>query len=100
MPLTPARTGAELARLAPSELIVSETQEESLRETATDLGLPLTPLGQASFDSTAAEKRLCDLFAVRTFQIFLYGFDAFHVFVRILPGEGLGEILDGPAQGR
>jgi DNA mismatch repair protein MutS len=86
MPLTPARTGAELARLAPSELIVSETQEESLRETATDLGLPLTPLGQASFDSTAAEKRLCDLFAVRTL-------DAFGTFGRA-EVSALGALID------
>ena len=70
MPMTPARLGPELARLAPSELIISEAVEAELSEIAADLGVPLTPLGRASFDSTNAEKRICDLFSVGTLDAF------------------------------
>ncbi len=70
MPLTPARLGPELARLAPSELIVSETAETELSDITSDLGVPVTPLGRASFDSTSAEKRICDLFSVGTLDAF------------------------------
>jgi DNA mismatch repair protein MutS len=68
--LTNVRIGPELARLAPSELIVTEIEAEALRETARDLGVPLTSLGSASFDSTAAEQRLCSLFKVGTLDAF------------------------------
>lgn len=54
----------ELARLSPSELIIREEEFESLGELETDIGLSLTPLGRAAFDSTSAEKRLCDVFKV------------------------------------
>ncbi len=70
MPLSPARLGPELARLAPSELIVSDGAERRLHSVAEDLGFALTPLGRASFDSTAATKRLCDLFSVATLDAF------------------------------
>ncbi|MDK3071769.1 DNA mismatch repair protein MutS [Sedimentitalea sp. JM2-8] len=68
--LPDARIGPELARLAPSELIVTETEAGALRQAAGDLGVPLTPLGGASFDSTASEKRLCSLFGVGTLDAF------------------------------
>ncbi len=70
MPLSPARLGPELARLAPSELIVSESAERELTEVTTDLGVPTTPLSRASFDSSGAEKRLCTLFSVGTLDAF------------------------------
>ncbi|WP_424988220.1 DNA mismatch repair protein MutS [Microbulbifer sp. S227A] len=70
MPLNPARLGPELARLAPSELIVSDTGAAGLYEVAGDLGVALTPLGRASFDSAAADKRLCALFSVGTLDAF------------------------------
>ncbi|MDJ0822168.1 MAG: DNA mismatch repair protein MutS [Paracoccaceae bacterium] len=73
MPLSRARIGAELARLAPSELLVSENVEETLREVFSDLGIWPTVLGAASFDSTGAETRLCGLFQVKT----LAGFGGF-----------------------
>ncbi|MCT4555073.1 MAG: DNA mismatch repair protein MutS [Pelagimonas sp.] len=73
MPLAQARIGAELARLAPSELLLSEKLEETLREMLQELGLEATVLGAASFDSTAAENRLCTLFGVQT----LAGFGSF-----------------------
>ncbi len=70
MPVAHVRLGPELARLAPSELIVSETEDQSLREIADDLGFSLTPLGRASFDSTAAEDRIRNLFSVAALDAF------------------------------
>ncbi|WP_418592605.1 DNA mismatch repair protein MutS [Ponticoccus sp. (in: a-proteobacteria)] len=70
MPLSRARIGAELARLAPSELLLSEKIEEALREVLEDLGLEATVLGAASFDSGAAEGRLCGLFGVQELTAF------------------------------
>ncbi|MBK0326043.1 DNA mismatch repair protein MutS [Rhodobacteraceae bacterium F11138] len=70
MPLSRARLVPELARLAPSELIVPDAAEPQLHSDATDLGLALTPLGRASFDSTTAATRLCDLFSVGTLDAF------------------------------
>ncbi|WP_036049855.1 DNA mismatch repair protein MutS [Sedimentitalea nanhaiensis] len=70
MPLSVARLGPELARLAPSELIVSDSSDARLYAVAEELGIALTPLSRASFDSTAAAKRLCTLFAVGTLDAF------------------------------
>ncbi|MFZ5963618.1 DNA mismatch repair protein MutS [Thalassococcus sp. BH17M4-6] len=70
MPLSRARIGAELARLAPSEVLVSDTVEEALGEVLTDLGILPTVLGRASFDSTGAEARICALFGVQTLEAF------------------------------
>ncbi len=70
MPLTSVRLGPELARLAPSELIVGDGMEQAWNETVRDLGISLTPIGRASFDSTAAEKRICGLFHVGALDAF------------------------------
>ena len=70
MCLARARIGAELARLAPAELLVSDSVEETLRDVLGDLGIEPTCLGAASFDSTAAEARLMRLFAIGTLASF------------------------------
>ncbi|WP_299672429.1 DNA mismatch repair protein MutS [uncultured Roseobacter sp.] len=70
MPLSDLRLGPELARLAPSELIVSENKEADLRETAQDLGIALTGLARSAFDSTGGEGRLCALFGVETLDAY------------------------------
>ncbi|WP_436398384.1 DNA mismatch repair protein MutS [Roseobacter sp. S98] len=70
MPLDALRLGPELARLAPSELIVAETREEDLRETAAEFGIALTGLARSAFDSTGGEKSVCDLFGVETLDGF------------------------------
>ncbi len=70
MPLTGARLSPELARLAPSELIVADGAQDKLHEPVRDLGISLTPVGRASFDSTAAEKRICGLFHVGALDAF------------------------------
>ncbi len=65
MPVARVRLSPELARLAPSELIVAEGPVYDLCRPLTDeYKIPLTPLGKASFDSAAAEKRICALFNV------------------------------------
>ncbi|WP_050806479.1 DNA mismatch repair protein MutS [Ruegeria conchae] len=70
MPLATVRLSPELARLAPSELIVADGTEQMLQEPVRDLGISLTPVGRASFDSTAAEKRICGLFHVGALDAF------------------------------
>ncbi|MEM5520777.1 DNA mismatch repair protein MutS [Sulfitobacter sp. AS59] len=70
MPLTLARLGPELARLSPSELIVSEAKEDELRDLVADFNLSLTPLARSAFDSTSAEKSVCDLFGVSSLDAF------------------------------
>ncbi len=70
MPLALTRLGPELARLAPREVVVSETDEADLREVISENGASLTALGQSAFDSTGGEKRLCALFGVGTLEAF------------------------------
>ena len=70
MPLAQVRLGPELARLAPSEVIVANEGEADLAETVTESGASVTELGRAAFDSTGGEKRLCDLFDVGTLEAF------------------------------
>ncbi len=70
MPLPAARIGAELARLAPAELLISEASEEAQRPILSDLGIEPTILSRGSFDSTAGEARLTALFHVSTLEPF------------------------------
>ena len=65
-----ARLSPELARLAPREVLVNETKERELAPLIDDLGSALTPLSRGSFDSTHADKRLCDLFGVGSLDAF------------------------------
>ncbi|SFD63741.1 DNA mismatch repair protein MutS [Roseivivax sediminis] len=70
MPLAQARIGAELARLAPSEVLMTEAGEAALRPVLDDLGLTPTSLGRASFDSGSAEGRLRTLYNVASLEPF------------------------------
>lgn len=70
MSLAPVRLGPELARLMPSEVVVSEALENDLAEIVTESGASITPLGRSAFDSTAAEKRLCSLYSVGSLDAF------------------------------
>ena len=70
MPCPLTRLGPELARLAPREVLVSETKEADCAAIVSDLKAALTPLARSSFDSQGAEKRLCDLFAVGSLEAF------------------------------
>jgi len=60
----------ELARLVPRELIVCEPLEAELTELVMESDISLTALATCSFDSTAAKKRLQDLFKVGTLDSF------------------------------
>ncbi|MBT9385699.1 DNA mismatch repair protein MutS [Pseudooceanicola sp. CBS1P-1] len=66
MPLAAVKLGPELARLTPSELLVSEADEPGLRALGEDFGISLTPLARASYDTASATKRLTELFRVGT----------------------------------
>ena len=70
MDLPQVRLGPELARLSPAEILVPDTAEPELRGLAEDLGLSLTPLARASFDSAGGEAKLTDLFRVGTLDSF------------------------------
>ncbi len=58
MPCPRSRLSPELARLAPREVLLSETMEPDLAALVSDIGGSSTPLSRASFDSAQAEKRL------------------------------------------
>ncbi|WP_025055260.1 DNA mismatch repair protein MutS [Sulfitobacter noctilucicola] len=86
MPLPQVRLGPELARLNPSELLVSETKERDMHELVGDFGISLTGLARSSFDSTAAENRICQLFNIATLEAF-GGFDRAEV-------SAMGALID------
>ena len=95
MPCGLSRLGPELARLAPREVLVSETKEADCAAIVSDLRAALTPLARSAFDSQGAEKRLCDLFAVGSL-------DAFGAFSRaeIAAMGALVEYLDLTQRGK
>ncbi|MEM8541926.1 MAG: DNA mismatch repair protein MutS [Pseudomonadota bacterium] len=70
MSMAQVRLGPELARLLPSELVVSELDELEIEETAKENGSSLTPIARSAFDSTEAENKLCKLFKVDTLDAF------------------------------
>ena len=70
MTLPRVRLGPELARLAPSELIVPDTHEADLRDSTSDFDLALTSLARSAFDSSGGHKRLCALFGVDSLDAF------------------------------
>ena len=70
MAVSEHRLPPELARLAPSELLVTDPAEDWVRAISEELGVPLTELAKSSFDSTHSEKRLCDVFGVGTLDAF------------------------------
>lgn len=69
-PCSRVRLLPELARLAPSELLVSDTAFDELLPVIEETGSALTPLSRGSFDSTAAEKRLISLYSVGSLDAF------------------------------
>ncbi len=64
------RLGPELARLAPRELLSTESKSAEIAGIVSESGASLTPLSRAAFDSASAEKRLCALFRVDTLEGF------------------------------
>ncbi len=70
MTVTPVSLGPDIARLIPSELIVSESTSADFNDLETDYQLAITGLARSAFDSTSAEKRICDLFQVASLDAF------------------------------
>ena len=70
MPLAEIRLGPELARLAPSEVILAEGDGPDLAGIVNESGASNSELGRAAFDSAGGEKRLCDLFKLGTLDAF------------------------------
>jgi len=70
MSCPPLRLGPELARLAPREVLLSEAREGEWSALIAEAGAATTTLARSSFDSTAAERRLCILFGVTTLDAF------------------------------
>ena len=69
-PVSRVTLGPTLARLAPREILATDSAAETLRETVEEAGAALTPLSAASFDSTAAEGRLTNLFKIKSLDAF------------------------------
>ena len=65
-----SRLGPDLARLAPREVLVSEARERELEPNIAESGAAVTPLSRGSFDSTGAEKRLCEMFGIGSLDAF------------------------------
>jgi DNA mismatch repair protein MutS len=70
MPSSLLRLNPDLARIAPRELLLNESREVEITTTQLDTGVSVTPLSRGSFDSTSAEKRLCEMFAVASLDAF------------------------------
>jgi DNA mismatch repair protein MutS len=64
------RLGPDLARLAPQELLLSETSFDTLEAAISDTGIAIIPLSRSSFDSTSADKRLQAHFEVGSLDAF------------------------------
>ncbi|MEM9433477.1 MAG: DNA mismatch repair protein MutS [Pseudomonadota bacterium] len=60
----PVVLGAELARLAPKEVLLNEANIDPLQEIAEEQGCSVSPLAPTSFDSTSASDRLLGQFRV------------------------------------
>ena len=86
METTASRFAPELARLAPSEVILSENRYSDLCDLIGDTGAAITPLTPASFDSGSATKRLEAFWRVQSL-------DAFGTFTRA-EVSALGALID------
>lgn len=70
MPCPLVRLAPELARLAPSEVLVSEGADTAIDAMIADQRSARTELTKGSFDSISAEKRLCSQFHVGSLEAF------------------------------
>jgi len=78
--------GPMLAQLNPAEVLISDTNYDSLKDQTSEFGTTLTSLSPASFDSTSNTRRLCDFFKVQSL-------DGFGTFTRA-EISALGAIID------
>ncbi|MDP2085616.1 MAG: DNA mismatch repair protein MutS [Gemmobacter sp.] len=94
MPCPAVRLGPELARLAPREVLLSETAE-GLAAMVREMGAVETLRPRSAFDSTASERRLCGLWNVATLDGF-GGFDR----AELAAMGALADYLDLTQRGR
>ena len=60
------KLGSELARLSPTEILLSSELAEEHRNLAEELGISVTELGSSSFDSSSARERIKKTFNIET----------------------------------
>ena len=60
------KLGSELARLSPTEILLSSELAEEHRNLAEELGISVTELGSSSFDSSSAKERIKKTFDIET----------------------------------
>jgi len=70
MPLSTMRLSPELARLAPSEVIISDTSDTEIVNLVSEMGASVSPLSPGAFDSTQGTKRICDVFQIASLDAF------------------------------
>ena len=70
MPLAAVRLSPELARLAPSEVILSDTANLETVNLVSEFGASLSPLSPSAFDSVQGAKRICDVFQIASLDAF------------------------------
>lgn len=70
MSLSAVKLSPELARLAPSEVIVSDTTDVETINLVTEIGAAISPLSPGAFDSTQGIKRICDVFEIASLDAF------------------------------
>jgi DNA mismatch repair protein MutS len=70
MSLNAVRLSPELARLAPSEVILSDTTEPETLKLVSETGASISPLSPGAFDSTQGIKRICDVFQIASLDAF------------------------------
>lgn len=70
MPLTAVRLGPELARLAPSEVVLADTTSTDTLNLVSELGAAVTPLSPGAFDSTQGARRISAVFEIASLDAF------------------------------
>jgi DNA mismatch repair protein MutS len=70
MQVSGARLPPELARLAPSEVLLRDGVDTETLNLVSEIGASPTEINPASFDSTQGEKRLCAVFKVASLDAF------------------------------
>ena len=70
MPCAAASLGPQLARIAPGEILVSDSFDEEAKALLEEFNIPMTPLSPVHFDSTGGERRIEELFGVRSLDAF------------------------------
>ncbi len=70
MPSAPVRLGADLARLQPREILISEAVATDSLDLVSLAGAAVTPMARSAFDSAGGENRLNALFGTASLDAF------------------------------